>query len=134
MTLSEVLLALQDGKAARRTGWHSGIHYIYLDTNQGVPEPFICQTGTGGTMNWPLFLRRGDWCANDWAIINPDDFPKPNTGQALVQQTMNGQAEIADQLQPQARQAPRKHKAKPKASARSAGAPKSPRRGRAPSK
>ena len=134
MTLSEILLEIAQGKAARRSAWHNGLHYVYLDTTQGVPEPFICQTGTGGTMNWPLFLRRGDWCASDWTIVDPADFPKPNTGQALVQQTMNGPAETEDQPPQPARQAPRRRKAKPKTSGQSAVAPKTPRRGRAPSK
>lgn len=134
MTLSEILLEIAQGKAARRHAWHNGLHYIYLDTNQGVHEPFICQTGTGGTMNWPLFLRRADWCATDWTIVDPADFPKPNTGQAPVQQTMNGPEETQDQPQPQAHQVPRRRKAKPKASEQSAVALKNPRRGRAPSK
>ena len=134
MNLAEVLLALQTGKAARRQSWHNGIHYIYIESNMGIPEPFVCRTGSGGTMNWPLFLGRGDWCADDWIIANPAEFPKPSTGQALVQQTTTSPAQTPDPEKPAAPRAPRTRKAKPAHGDKSAASTKPPRASRARAK
>lgn len=115
MNLSEALLLVSAGKAVRRFAWHHGIHYIFLETNMGMSELYICQTGSGGPANWPLFLRRGDWLAQDWTEIDPADYPKPISGQSEIQQTTNAQAETQDQPQQPDRPAPRQRKAKPKA-------------------
>ena len=115
MNLSEALLLVSAGKAVRRFAWHHGIHYIFLETNMGMSELYICQTGGGGPANWPLFLRRGDWLAQDWTEIDPADYPKPISGQSEIQQTTNAQAETQDQPQQPDRPAPRQRKAKPKA-------------------
>ncbi len=115
MNLSEALILVSNGKAVRRSNWHSGIHYVFLETTMGISELYICQTSSGGTANWPLFLRRGDWLALDWTEVNPADFPRPASGQSEIQQTTTDPTETSDPPPPRARRAPRPRKAKPKA-------------------
>ena len=70
MNLSQSLNAIEGGALVRRKAWHHGKLWVSLDTRKGFREPVIAQFARGETVEWPLHLGRGDWCADDWYIMD----------------------------------------------------------------
>jgi hypothetical protein len=74
MRLHQALIALDKGSFVRRKSWHNGKLWVTQETRHGFCEPVIAQFAHGATIEWPLVLGRGDWCADDWYIIEASEI------------------------------------------------------------
>lgn len=52
--------------AMRRTHWHNGMCYVFIDRTKGFVEPAIVIKRQQETIAWPYAAQRGDYCADDW--------------------------------------------------------------------
>ena len=79
MNLSQSLIAIAQGALVRRAGWHNGKLWVAQHSCQGFCEPVIAQFAQGETIEWPLTLGRGDWCADDWYELSPEEAERLRT-------------------------------------------------------
>ena len=74
MRLHQALIALDDSSYVRGKSWHSDNLGVTQETQHGFCEPVIAQFAHGATIEWPLVLGRGDWCADDWYTMEASEI------------------------------------------------------------